>query len=77
MDRFRQGGATRVVEYMKCYYCNKDAITVNIYTDNVDGVIYDYPHCIDHENINDHTQEAIDLWKAHQDELWASQTTFE
>lgn len=54
---------------MKCYYCTKEAIHIKTYTDYVDGIEYSFEHCKDHQDIDDMTQEAIDLW--------ASQSTFE
>jgi hypothetical protein len=54
---------------MKCYYCPKEAIHIKTYTDSIDGITYPFEHCEDHQDIDDMTQEAIDLW--------ASQTTFE
>jgi Na+-transporting NADH:ubiquinone oxidoreductase subunit NqrF len=56
-------------EVDKCYYCPNTAINIKIYKDDIDGVEYDFPHCEYHQDINDMTQEAVDLW--------ASQTTFE
>lgn len=54
---------------MKCYYCSKQAIHIKTYMDDVDGITYPFEHCEDHQDIDDMTQEAVDLW--------ASQTTFE
>ena len=52
----------------RCYYCNKKAISLVKYSDDVDGITYEYPHCEEHYDIEDHTQEAIDLWKANLDQ---------
>ena len=49
----------------KCYYCNNKAIHIKSYTDSVDGITYEYEHCQEHADIDDHTQEALDLWKKH------------
>ena len=53
---------------MKCYYCDREAILYKIYRDKVEGITYDYPHCETHEKLDDHSQEAIDLWVKHQNE---------
>lgn len=50
---------------MKCYYCNNKATYIKTYVDEVDGISYEYEHCNDHKDINDHSQEAIDLWVQH------------
>ena len=47
---------------MKCYYCPKDAKWMVTIPDDVDKITYEYPHCDEHKDIKDHTQEAIDLW---------------
>lgn len=52
---------------LKCYYCNNKAIHIKSYTDDVDGISYEYEHCQEHADIDDHSQEAIDLWKLHQE----------
>ena len=49
----------------KCYYCNNRAIHIKSYTDSVDGISYEYEHCQEHADIDDHSQEALDLWKLH------------
>ena len=53
---------------MKCYYCTNKAIHIKSYTDDVDGISYEYPHCHEHRDIEDHSQYALDLWKLHQEE---------
>ena len=45
------------------------------YTDSIEGITYPFEHCEDHQDIDDMTQEAIDLWRSHID-LWASQSSF-
>jgi hypothetical protein len=60
---------------MKCYYCTKEAIHIKTYTDSVEGIEYPFEHCQDHQDIDDMTQEAIDLWRSHT-VLWASQSSF-
>ena len=57
---------------MKCYYCNRVAILYKIYTDPVEHIKYDYPHCKEHERLDDHSQEALDLWIKHREELQMS-----
>lgn len=52
----------------KCYYCNNKAIHIKTYTDDIDGISYEYEHCQEHADIDDHTQEALDLWKKHQED---------
>ena len=54
---------------MKCYYCNNKATNIAIHEDKVEGITYDYPHCEDHRDLDDHTQEALDLWIKHREEL--------
>lgn len=60
MNNSKRGGP-------KCYYCNNKAIHIKSYTDDIDGISYEYEHCQEHADIDDHTQEALDLWKLHQE----------
>jgi hypothetical protein len=53
---------------MKCYYCNNIGIHIKTYTDDVDGISYEYEHCQEHADIDDHSQYALDLWKLHQED---------
>ena len=54
---------------MKCYYCSNKAISIKTYMDDIEGIIYPFEHCEDHQDIDDMTQEALDLWVKHINEL--------
>lgn len=47
---------------MKCYYCTKEATSIKTYIDDIEAIEYPFEHCEDHRDINDMTQEAVDLW---------------
>lgn len=48
---------------MKCYYCDNPATQVHTVYDQTDGIPYDFPKCSEHLDIDDLTNEALDLWK--------------
>jgi hypothetical protein len=37
--------------------------------DDVDGITYSFEHCEDHQDIDDMTQDAVDLWASQQEML--------
>ena len=56
MNYFKAG------KIMKCYNCDNEAILLVKFRDDVDGTIYQYEHCEVHYDLEDHSQEAYDIW---------------